>query len=649
MKPAWTNRDLSWLDFNARVLEGAYEPTNSILQRLRFLAIAYSNLEEFFMIRFPAMRREAESSEVASALRKTDFLMADAQIAYDALTPALRGEEHFVHADVTAPFSAIAEDLARAAFDKTIVALPHEIGDFKIYDMSLLKNGDSIAVFPQSGVAVRLSRRVPMVQKMSHSSGTHYFFLDQLVVRFLGEMHGLSEQPIVMRLVRDADLALDLEAEEAAEFVASRLRDRDSGTPVALQVTGCNEHDETALSLVSGAQLALRLDPRQVLFSRLSVYFGQIRRCLPRTHSVSRPYIVQGSMFDRIDRGDLITHYPYDSFDNYVNFLTEASRDPQVTKIWQTIYRLDELSPIVPALLEASRTKEVGVIIELRARFDEKNNLGWAEKFQKAGVKTCFGFDDLKMHAKLSQVTRGLQKYTHLSTGNFNAGTAQLYTDLSLYTTDPLIGQDVATFFEHASRERVPPSPSKIIYSPTALAPRLLELIEGEIRAAREGQSAYIFIKVNALVDPTVIGKLYEASRHGVHIDLMVRGACSLVPGVPGVSDTIQVVSLIDDFLEHSRVYYFGSQEGLFLSSADWMPRNFFARLEVAFPVEDRACRAYLLRIIHTYLRDDVRLWEQDCFARWSRVRSRTGFRAQAEFERLAALGYRSDTSPTQV
>ncbi|RYZ62711.1 MAG: RNA degradosome polyphosphate kinase, partial [Proteobacteria bacterium] len=298
------------------------------------------------------------------------------------------------------------------------------------------------------------------------------------------------------------------------------------------------------------------------------------------------------ALFDAIKERDTLLHHPYESFEAFVRFLTEACTDKQVLSIEVTFYRVDAFSTILRELKKAAKHKSVRVVIELRARFDELNNLKIAEELRAAGCEVHFGFGKLKLHAKLSLITRRendgtLMHYTHLSTGNYNATTAKIYTDLALVTTNRAIGSDARKFFDAVYRERVPSNFKALVPAPIRMHRRLLELIRKEADAARRGEKARIVAKVNALVDERVVSELYEASKAGVKIDLIVRGACSLIPGIQGLSQNIRVISVVDRFLEHSRLYYFGSAQALYLSSADWMPRNFFSRLELAYPILD--------------------------------------------------------------
>jgi len=385
---------------------------------------------------------------------------------------------------------------------------------------------------------------------------------------------------------------------------------------------------------------ALRLSPRQVFpapgtlgLSGLWTALGRLPDAFKKETSLwfpafqpvlIKPLRLSEGMFAHLKKQDILLHHPYESFDGYVQFIRTACADPNVTSVQQTFYRTDALSPILEALKKAASSKRVRVVIELRARFDEMNNLRLAEDLRRAGVEVAFGLPRLKVHAKVALVTRQEngteQLYTHLSTGNYNAVTARAYEDLALLTSNPEIGNDAQHFFDSVCHGEVPSGFKSLVPAPARLHRLLLQLIETETEAAHDGKPAYVFAKVNGLVDPRIVESLYQASQAGVQVDLVVRGACSLIPGVPGLSDNIRVVSLVDRFLEHSRIYYFAQANRMYLSSADWMPRNFFSRLELAFPVLDpQLFDTIRLKIIPAYLADTVKGRELTSQGTWRR------------------------------
>jgi polyphosphate kinase len=370
------------------------------------------------------------------------------------------------------------------------------------------------------------------------------------------------------------------------------------------------------------------------------------------------------SILDKLSREDIILHHPYDSFDAFVLFIRESAQDPHVTLIQQTVYRMDALSPIIEALKMAAHLgKRVRVVIELRARFDELNNLRLADELRRAGVEVAFGFGHLKLHAKVALVMREkegkVQFFTHLSTGNYNVATSRVYTDLAVMTSHPEIGADARLFFDRVMRGQIPSHFKRLISAPLQLHRKLLLLIEQEKKSAVSGKKGRIVIKANALVDEELIARLYDASSAGVKIDLIIRGACSLIPGVKGLSENIRVLSVVDRFLEHSRIYWFESSDTLFLSSADSMPRNFFSRLELAFPVLDEHIKKYIIQLlIPAYLADTARAKELTSLGTWKKRaghRWPTGltpwlpaFRQSAVLEKTVELGQRFSSKEHQ-
>jgi len=469
--------------------------------------------------------------------------------------------------------------------------------------------------------------------------------------------------PGFLRLTRDGDYEYDLSSANPhaiPDLVKTKIGYRDRSKAIRLQIN--SELSPAALQDCLAA-LGLSADHvfkapgtvflqglwilyREVLShisSKNSLYFNIPSGILPRPFKTKQPF--SGMLLKK----DRILHHPYDSFDSFVNFIAWAAQDPKVVSIEQTIYRMDPDSPILTHLKQAAKTKKVTVVIELRARFDEWNNLQIAAELKKAGAQVFYGFGKLKLHAKITLVslkTEGeIVTFTHLSTGNYHSGTAKSYTDLALITSDSDIGRDAKHFFESVTNNHIPSTFKKLVVAPTGLAKKIRQLIEQEIKTAQSGKPARIFAKVNALVDEATIESLYKASQAGVKIDLVVRGACSLVPGVPGVSDNIRVISILDFFLEHSRIYFFESSEKLYLSSADWMPRNFLRRLEIAFPVEDPRLFSFLKDVvIPAYLKDSAQGKELTAQGHWKTrniSHSTSPFRSQHYFSEIAAKHYK--------
>jgi polyphosphate kinase len=694
------HRDLSWLQFNERVLAEAQAPANPWLERAKFLAISSSNLDEFFMIRFASLGRaiqgagKADGTRSESALRleriRDNILEATAKFgarqheALDMLAAELEPEGIRIvrHPHESDPAFAIGK---RAFEDQILTRLAPPEG-FATGKVGLLEN-HQLGVVYRNGIWFRIPKALPAVLSAREGGIAYFFFLDDLLASHLGAAFRLEGAAGFLKLTRDGDFTVDLEEEDTEsipDVVRTGLGSREKGRAVRLQYWG-----DVAEEMLQQIIAALKLIPGQVLPAPSTLCLHGLWAVVNQTPEeiASRPGLKYpsrsstvpaalregpeseaGSIFARLRRHDVLLHHPYDSFDSFVNWIRASCRDTQVTRIEQTVYRMDALSPVIEALKQAARTKTVRVIIELRARFDELNNLALAEDLRRAGVEVAFGFGKLKLHAKIALVTRNEtdqdgdgavheRLYTHLSTGNYNAYTSRQYTDLAVLTANREVGEDARSFFDAVWRGEVPSSFRQLVPAPTKLHRLLVSQIQAETQAAREGRRARIVAKVNALVDEAVIEQLYQASRAGVQVDLIVRGACSLIPGVKGLSENIRVISVVDQFLEHSRIYSFADSRKMYLSSADWMPRNFFSRLEIAFPVIDPELYRYLDEVlIPAYLSDTVKARELTPQGTWkkrtlSSVRSvrpavseallgKKPIRSQLLFQELAANQY---------
>lgn len=676
------HRDLSWLQFNDRVLDEARPSSgNPLLERVKFLAISAANLDEFFMIRFASLGRRirqlargADGKQTESALRLVQIrnailetvakFVARQEEVLDLLVAELAEENIFLVKEC-----ALAEEtrlLGRRVFESQILPKLSAPETFDPAKLSRLENF-KIAVYFPDGLCFRVSRTLPSVLSARSEDGRlFFFFLDDLLLTHLGPSFGIVGTPGAVRITRDADFTVDIgdgDPSSIPDRVRQGIGDRESGVPVRLQYVGRMIPDKlesarTMLKLVSGQILP---GPGTLCLHGLwsLVNFRAPEMLVENpvlrhpVHAASIPPDFHADdLFGSLRAHDYLLHHPYDSFDAYLRLLERAAVDPAVEEISLTIYRVDRGSPIIESLKQAvANGKRVRAIVELRARFDESRNLEVADELRRAGVSVSFGFGKLKLHAKVTLIGRRengeLRRYTHLSTGNYNAATARLYTDMAIVTGNREVGQDAATFFEAASQAKIPHAFKRLVSAPMALHRRLLAHINAEIEAAQRGVPTRIFAKVNALVDEQVIGELYRASQAGVRVDLVVRGACSLIPQVKGLSDNIRVISIVDRFLEHSRIYWFGSQSAMYLSSADWMPRNFFSRLELAFPVLDPAIYAYIERVVvPTYMDDTVKARELSPQGVWKRrapsaTRVASGrVRSQFVFERLAEKRY---------
>jgi polyphosphate kinase len=646
------NRELSWLAFNERVLDDARNPSLPLYERLKFLAISSSNLDEFFMVRVAGLKQMILSGVMdtaADGMPPSEQLAAIGERAHAMVAEMYRTWQKDLRPLLSGSGVAVLERgeatpeqraAMRAHFSSSVFPALTPLAVDPVHPFPHLRNKslnlaivlrretrrrkrdaaeDSLAVVQVPSV---LSRLVPLP---SASPGANaYLLLEELIAAYAGELFPgyIVEQTAAFRVTRNWDLNLDEEeSEDLLSTIQEELRRRDRGAAVRLEI-------EAGAAPAIEAQLtaALKLSPPDVyrvsgplqLQDLLALESHDARpelRVEPFTPSV--PYAVKDadSMLAVVGQRDILLHHPYESFDPVVRFIEEAAEDPNVLAIKQTLYRTSGDSPIARALSRASENgKQVAVLVELKARLDEANNIVWARRMEENGVHVVYGLIGLKTHCKVVLVVRregaGIKRYVHLGTGNYNPQTARQYTDLSLFTSRQEIAEDVTALFNMLTGYSVAPSWKRLAVAPMGLQQKVLDLIDRETQRAKKGEPGRIVAKMNSLVDPTTIRALYAASQAGVEIHLLVRGICCLRPGVPGVSESVRVVSVVDRFLEHSRVFAFGtgSQTEVYLSSADWMPRNFLRRIEVMFPVEDAAIRARLLdEVLGVALKDNVK------------------------------------------
>ncbi len=651
------NRELSWLDFNLRVLEEAENAANPLMERLKFLAIFSSNLDEFFMVRVSGVREQAfgESAPQDTAPDGTGPLEQLRQIADRTQELVARQyrclEESIAPAMVAEGFRLVRygnldeQQLARVDRFFTERALPiltpmavdpahpspryHNRGLYIGAQLEQVKGLGPKRLFAVVQVPQVLPR---FVNVGCDIPGQHRFvLLEDLVAARLSQLFGgftvLSWT--TFRITRDSDLELlEQESDDMLKLIEERLKARQRGQAVRIEVSARSADDSVARTIIEDEELH---DGRDESYGEVYRIDGPLDlTCLWELHKLPgypllhdppfTPRMPRGlrrgdDLFAEIASHDVLLHHPFESFDPVVEFVTRAAADPRVLAIKQTLYRTSGDSPISRALIAAAESgKHVTALVELKARFDEANNVSWARQMERAGVHVVFGFLDLKTHCKLSMVVRneghGLRRYVHLGTGNYNPTTALLYTDLGLFTADEQIAEDASAVFNLLTGYSQGHRWRKLIVAPNDLHRRTIEMIDEQTERARSGRPSRIFAKLNSLVDPHVIEALYRASRAGVPIDIVPRGICSLRAGVPGLSETIRVRSVIDRFLEHSRIYIFGPDEDVkvYISSADWMPRNFFRRVELMVPIETPALVTRILReIIPVYLADNTR------------------------------------------
>ena len=645
------NRELSLLEFNRRVLEQAKDPVTPLLERLRFLCISNSNLDEFFEIRVARLKEQVASGSVQAGpdnMSPQEILKRIVEVAHrlveeqyrvfnELLIPELERERiRFVR---RTEWNAEQEAWVRHYFEHELLPVLSPLGldpshPFpRILNKSLnfivsLKGRDAFG--RRGGVAVvqaprALPRLIPLPREIA--GGPHDFvFLSSIIHTHVNDLFAGMEVTGChqFRVTRNSELFVDEEeVDDLLRAVEGELVSRRYGDTVRLEVADNCPPEMIAylmnrfklgqddLYTVNGPVNLNRMQAIHELLDRPDLKYPAFLPGLPPrlTHSKS--------IFDTLRNGDILLHHPFESFAPVVDFVRQAAADPHVLAIKQTLYRAGSDSAIVNALVDAARAgKEVTVIIELRARFDEEANINLASLLQEAGAHVVYGVVGYKTHAKMILVVRRenghLRHYVHLGTGNYHDRTARLYTDFGLLTCDEAIGEDVhKVFLELTSLGRASHL-KKLLQSPFSLHPELLARIEREIGVARAGRSARIVAKLNALVDREIIQALYSASQAGVQIDLIVRGICCLRPGVPGVSDNIRVRSVIGRFLEHTRVFWFRNDgaEEVWLASADWMERNFFRRVEVAFPIEDPGLRARVAKeALEFYLADNTQAW----------------------------------------
>ncbi len=642
------NRELSWLQFNRRVLEEAEDPANPLCERLNFAAIFQSNLDEFYMVRVGMLLDTlnmgvtdnktgmTSGQQAAAVLDKTRQLLADR----DRICKGLLGELSAQGVELCR-FDALpdkTQSFLEKYFTASVLPLlsPQIIGrkqpfpflrNKEIYAVAMLKTkngGERMGIVP-CGEGV-LRRLVPLP-----GEGGQFILVEELIASFLSKLfvHYKVEGTVLIRLVRSADIDMDdassqpddIPAEEYRKSMEKLIRRRKRLQPVKLDYRG-----KLSDTIRDGLCACLGLSKKHLFASGAPLdlsFFGAVRDLLRDRAELFYPRRVpQNSpnvdplipMAEQIRRHDRMLSFPYESVRPLLRLLQEAGQDPDVVSIKMTLYRVAHNSKVVEALVDAAENgKEVVALVELRARFDEENNIGWSRVLEQAGCRVIYGLDGLKVHSKLLLITRRrgeqVEYITQVGTGNYNEDTVRLYTDYALMTADPQIGADAAQVFNALSMGEVLEESKKLMVAPACLRTKILAYIDGEMARAGAGEPAYLGFKLNGLTDRQLIDKLIEASQAGVKIDLIVRGVCCLTGGVPGLTDNIRVVSIVGRYLEHARIYIFGEGERrkVYLSSADFMTRNTTRRVEVAAPVDDPALRAHLEQMFADELRDTAK------------------------------------------
>ena len=653
------NRELSWLKFNERVLEEASNPAHPLLERLRFLSISGTNLDEFFMVRVAGLRGQQQrkieelsidgrtpSEQLTATVAAADRLMIQQQKLWRKLMRELSAEG----IKIVQP-SALGKNLQAAVgtyFEEQILPvltpqaldpahpfpfIPNQ-GISLIFDMRRKNDGEvvrQLVMIPQS-----LARFIRLP-----GPGTRFVTIEALIKHFVGQMFPdyLLVAAGAFRIIRDSDIEVEEEAEDLVRYFRSAIKRRRRGRIIRLKLEkGLPAELATLIRSELGAGASIVVETVGFLgIGDLGQLVDEDRPTLKfPPYSPRFPERIlehDGDCFAAIRQKDIVVHHPYESFDAVLAFLQQAAVDPDVVAIKQTLYRAGKQSAVIRALCEAADAgKSVTAIVELKARFDEEQNLHWASQLENSGVQVVYGFVDMKTHAKISLVVRreadGFRTYCHLGTGNYHPITAKVYTDISFFTADPRVGHDAGQIFNYITGY-IPPTELKLLtMSPLGLREKIMSLIDDEIAHVAAGRSGAVWAKLNSLVDKAVIDKLYEASEAGVEIDLIVRGICCLRPGVPGLSDNIRVKSIVVRFLEHSRVYVFGNGHRLpsrrakvYISSADWMARNMDWRVETMVPVENATVHAQVLdQIMVINLKDTLQSWQLCPDGHWARI-----------------------------
>ncbi len=641
----YVNRELSWLEFDYRILEEARDKTLPLFERLKFLSITASNLDEFFMVRVASLKDMVHAGYTKPDLAglkpeeqlqkigdKTHDLVDLQYSTYNrSLLPALKQNGLRIvakHEDLTEEEGKFVDEY----FQSNVypVLTPMAVDSSRPFPLIYNKSLNIAALIREKGKTdqldfsmVQVPSVLPRIVEIPSDKGRVVILLEEIIERNISTLfvkhEVLDAHPF--RIMRNADLTIDEEeAEDLLKEIEKQLKKRRWGEAIRLEI-----EENADKRLLKRLKKELDIHAGDIFFINgpldltflMKMYglegFDHLKA--PRYTPQPNPaFMNEDDIFTNIRKGDILLHHPYESFDPVVDFVKTAAKDPQVLAIKQTLYRVSGNSPIVAALAEAAdRGKQVFVLVELKARFDEENNINWAKTLEKAGCHVIYGLLGLKTHSKITLVVRreedGIRRYVHLGTGNYNDSTAKLYTDCGILTCHPQIGEDATAVFNMMSGYSEPLHWNQLVVAPIWLRKRFLRMIKRETDHAKAGRNARIIAKVNSLCDRDIIAALYEASCAGVKIDLIVRGICCLKAGIPGLSENIAVRSIVGNFLEHIRIFYFENDEApeVYMGSADWMPRNLDRRVEIVFPVLDEGLKEKAVHILRVQLDDNVK------------------------------------------
>ena len=645
----YENRELSWLKFDGRVLNEARDKSIPLLERLKFVSITSSNLDEFFMVRVASLKdmvhagykkkdiagMTAEEQLAAINIRTRELVDLQYSTYNRSLLPLMKKNRIFI-LDAFEKLTEKQEKFVDRYFEENVypVLTPMAVDASRPFPLIRNKSLNIAALLSRKKEGAKKAElefatvQVPgvlprLVRIPSSGEDMTFILLEQMIEKNIDKLF-LNYEVICAcpyRIMRNADLTIDEdEAEDLLKEIQKQLKRRQWGEVIRLEVE--EGMDKRLLRILKDELKVAEEDIFKIPGPLDLTFLSKMYGLEGYEHLRYQPYVPQRNpkiepgenIFDTIRQGDIFLHHPYQTFDPVVDFIRQAASDPDVLAIKQTLYRVSGNSPIIASLAQAAENgKQVSVLVELKARFDEENNIVWAKKLEKAGCHVIYGLVGLKTHSKIALVVRreedGIRRYVHLGTGNYNDSTAKLYTDCGIFTCNGAIGEDATAVFNMLSGYSEPPTWNELSLAPIWLRTKFMRLIGREIKHAREGREAHIVAKMNSLCDPGIIAALYEASAAGVKIQLIVRGICCLKVGIKGVSENIEVRSIVGNFLEHSRIFWFlnDGDEEVYMGSADWMPRNLDRRVEIMFPVEDPALRDRLCHMLEVQLEDNVK------------------------------------------